>query len=63
MPIHAKTVSSWVWKGLSIAKVHMSVSTAQGAVVSLALVAIVFLVTILQASAWTIVSTPVRNCF
>ena len=47
MSIHAKMIFSWVRKVLGIARGQMSPSTLQGAAVSAALVAGVFLVSIL----------------
>ena len=52
-PVCAKTISSWVWKVLGIAKAHMSPGSLQGVAVSAALAAGVSLVTILQAGDWT----------
>ena len=62
-PVCAKTISSWVWKVLSVAKAHMSLGSLQGVAASTALAAGVSLVTILQASDWTRVSTPARHYF
>ena len=57
----AKTISSWVWKFLSVAKAHMSLGSLWGVAASAALAAGVSLVTILQAGDWTRVSTPARH--
>ena len=62
-PVCAKTISSWVWKVLSIAKAYMSLGSLQGVAASAALAAGVSLVTILQAGDWTRVSTPARHYF
>ena len=62
-PVCAKTISSWVQKVLSVAKAHMSPGSLWGVASSAALVAGVSLVTILQAGAWTRVSTPARHYF
>ena len=48
MPVHAKTISSWVRKGLCIAKAHMSPGAVHSAVASAVLVAGVCLLFILQ---------------
>ena len=61
-PVCAKTISSWVWKVLSVAKAHVS-GFSLGVAASAALVAGVSLVTILQAGDWTRVSTPARTLF
>ena len=62
-PVCAKTISSWVWKVLSVAKGHMSLGSLWGVAASAALAAGVSLVTILQAGDWTRVSTPARHYF
>ena len=62
-PVCAKTISSWVWKVLSVAKAHISLGSLQGVAASAVLVAGVSLVTILQAGDWTRVSTPTRHYF
>ena len=59
----AKTISSWVWKVLSVANAHMSLGSLWGVAASTALAAGVSLVTILQAGDWTRVSTPARHYF
>ena len=46
-PICAKTISSWVWKVLSVAKAHMSLGSLWEVAASAALAAGVSLVTIL----------------
>ena len=51
MPICAKTISSWVRKVWVLHR-QMSPSTPQGAILSVALVAGVSLVSILQAGGW-----------
>ena len=62
-PVCAKTISSWVWKVLSVAKAHMSLGSLWGVAAYAALVAGVSLVTILQAGDWTKVSTPAIHYF
>ena len=62
-PVHAKTISSWVRKGLCVAKAHMSPGSLWGVAASAASAAGVFLVTILQAGDWAHVSTPARHYF
>ena len=62
-PVCAKTISSWVWKVLSVAKAHISLGSLWGVAASAALAAGVSLVTILQAGDWTRVSTPARHYF
>ena len=62
-PVCAKTISSWEWKVLSVAKAHMSPGSLWGVADSAALAAGVSLVTILQAGGWTRVSTPARHYF
>ena len=62
-PVCAETISSWVWKVLSVAKAFMSLGSLWGISASAALVAGVSLVTILQAGDWTRVSTPARHYF
>ena len=62
-PVCAKTISSWVWKVLSVANAHMSLGSLWGVAASAALEAGVFLVTILQAGNWTRVSTAARHYF
>ena len=62
-PVHAKTISAWVRKVLSVAKAHMSLGSLWGVAASAALVAGVSLVTILQAGDLARVSTPARHCF
>ena len=62
-PVCAKTISSWVWKVLSVGKAHMSLAFLQGVAASAALAAGVSLVTILQTGDWTRVSTPARHYF
>ena len=59
MPVCAEMISSWVWKVLCIAMVHMS----PGAVACAALAAGVFLTSILQASHWARVLAPARHYF
>ena len=48
MSVCAKMISSWVRKVLSMAKAPMSLDTLQGAVAPVALVALFYLVSILQ---------------
>ena len=62
-PLYAKTISSWVWKVLSVAKAYVSLGSIWGVAAPAALVAGVSLVTILQADDWTRVSTPARHYF
>ena len=62
-PVCPKTISSWVWKVLSVAKAHMSLGSVWGIAASATLAAGVSLVTILQAGDWTRVSTPARHYF
>ena len=62
-PVCARTISSWVWKVLGVAKAHMSPGSLQGVAASAALVVGVSLVTILQAGDWTRVSAPPRHYF
>ena len=49
MPVHVKTVSSWIRKVLSIAKAYMSLCTLSGAVASAALGGWCLLMSLLQA--------------
>ena len=63
MPICAQMISSWVRKVLGVAKVQMSSSSLQGAVVSAVFVASVFLVSILLAGDWARVFGPARHYF
>ena len=58
MPVCTKTISSWVRKVLCIAKAHMSPCAVSSAAASAALVVGVSLVSILQAEAWSRLSTP-----
>ena len=62
-PVCAKTISSWVWKVLGVAKAHMSPGSLWRVAASAALAAGVSLVTILQAGDWTRVSTLARHYF
>ena len=62
-PICAKINSSWVRRVSGIAKAHFSLGTVWGVAVSAAFVAGVFLVSILQVSNWTNISTPSRHYF
>ena len=62
-PVCAKTSSSWVRKVLFAAKAHMSPGSFWQAAASAALVAVVSLVSILQAGDWARVSTPARCYF
>ena len=62
-PVCATTISSCIRKVLSVAKAHMSPGCLWGVAASVALVAGVSLVTILQADDWTRVSTPARHYF
>ena len=66
IPVCAKTISSWVLGVLHIAKAHISPSTLHGAEVSAAVgavVADVFLVSILWTGDWARVSTAIRHYF
>ena len=62
-PVCAKTISSWLWKVLCVAKGHMSLGSLWGVSASAALAAGVSLETILEAGDWTRVSTPARHYF
>ena len=63
MHAYAKTISSGVRKVLAIAKAHMSPVTLCDAAVSAALVAGVYLVSILKDGDLFWVSTPARHYF
>ena len=63
VPICTKMIYSWVRKVLGIEKAHMSPSTLQAAAVSVALVADVYRVSIMQAGDWAKVSVPSRHYF
>ena len=61
MPVYAKMINTWVGTVLTIAKVHMSSGTLQGAVTSVVLVDGVSLASILQAGDWARDSTSARH--
>ena len=60
-PVCAKTISSWVWKVLSVTKAHMSLGYLWRAAASTAFTVGVSLVSILQAGDWDNISTPARH--
>ena len=63
MPVCTKMISSRVGKVLCVANPLMSLRVVHSVVSSVALVASVFLVPILQASDWAKVSTPAKHYF
>ena len=63
MSVCAKTISLWLQKDLSMAERHMSLGTHWGTVETIALVAGVSLVSILQEGDMARVFSPTRHYF